>query len=672
MAEVSAKSFLGLLQKSGLCDKAELKASISELFKKVGGSSVKLDQLTEHLLENGLVSEWHLKKLMSGKYKGFFLGKYKLIRHLGTGGMSTVYLAEHTIFNQQRAVKVLPRDRIADKTFLQRFYREGRAAAALNHRNIVRVYDIDHEGDTHFLVMEYVKGEDIYEKVKRGGPLPCDKAIDYMIQTMTGLQHAHDNDLVHRDIKPANLLVTPDGDLKVLDLGLALFQEDDGSLTVMHNERVLGTADYLSPEQAVDSHNIDYRADIYSAGCTLYFMLTGKPPFPEGTIAQRIAKHQTKEPESIKNFRDDCPATLLDVVHKMMQKKPEKRFSSCDALAAVLRQIGDALIIGTPAIKTGIEKSTDVASVNVDTTASATPATRGGRHGAKKSAPTKKSAATVDRRDVNSKPNREAIATDRVTEKNRVQGKQPGSQARNRGSAAKAASSAGVPVKRPAENARRKPKVSQPVDSVDPQREGVSRKSEPENRPRSSQANTQRKSPDMAAAIKPADVSGSGAAKPKTGASKGRKSKKSLPVEGNRSAIMDITRKPIVDESELTMVLPRESDESEAVDVRELRSFVAQNRTPRKASAKPKRNSGKDQLILAGFVIGMLLLLGLVLWIAISFVNDKPDVDSSQEAYARPTVQQLTGPVPVSLADNPCHANCNRSFNASQYYVLKS
>ena len=330
MPEVSAKSFLGLLQKSGLCDQAELKASINDLFKKANSSAVKLDQLTQHLLEEELISEWHLKKLLSGKYKGFFLGKYKLIRHLGTGGMSTVYLAQHTIFNQQRAIKVLPRDRVADKTYLERFYREGRAAAALNHRNIVRVYDIGNEGNTHYLVMEYVKGEDLYDKIKRDGPLAYDKAVDYTIQAMTGLQHAHENDLVHRDIKPANLLVTPDGDVRILDLGLALFQEEDTSLTVMHNERVLGTADYLSPEQAVDSHNVDHRSDIYSAGCSLYFMLTGKPPFHEGTIAQRLARHQSREPEDIRSYRQDCPESLVDVVHKMMRKKPEDRFQHCD------------------------------------------------------------------------------------------------------------------------------------------------------------------------------------------------------------------------------------------------------------------------------------------------------------------------------------------------------
>ncbi len=369
MSEVTAKSFLNILNQSGIVASDQLRPSLAELKSKSGGKPIKLNQLTQHLIDAGLITQWHCQKLLNGRYKGFFLGKYKLLQHLGTGGMSTVYLAQHTIFSQQRAIKVLPKKRIDDKTYLDRFYREGRAAASLNHKNIVRVYDIANEGNTHYLVMEYVEGTDIYNMVKQSGPLAFPVVVDYMIQALSGLQHAHENHLVHRDIKPANLLVTPDGVVKILDLGLALFREEAASLTVMHNEKVLGTADYLSPEQAVDSHNIDQRADIYSLGCTVYYMLTGHPPFGEGTIAQRIAMHQSCQPTSVSEYRRDCPESLKQVCAKMMAKNPDDRFQSCNELKTRMLRISEEL--STAITQTSITPAT--ASPPAATPAAAKP-----------------------------------------------------------------------------------------------------------------------------------------------------------------------------------------------------------------------------------------------------------------------------------------------------------
>ncbi len=327
MAVASGKSFIAILERSGIVAPEELEPALGTLDKNAIDQPAGLEQLKRHLVESGLITEWQCKKLSAGKYKGFFLGKYKLLRHLGSGGMSTVYLAENKITGQKRAIKVLPRKNVNDKSFLERFYREARAAAALNHPNIVRVYDIAAIDKTHFMVMEYVEGIDLYEMVKRDGPLPFEAALGHTRQAAIGLQHAHDRNLVHRDIKPANLLLSEGGTVKILDLGLALLTaEDEESLTIMHNERVMGTADYLSPEQAVNSHEVDQRTDIYSLGCTLYFLLTGQPPFPSGTLAQRIAMHQTKEPEAIENIRQDCPAPIVQFCKRMMQKKPEDRF----------------------------------------------------------------------------------------------------------------------------------------------------------------------------------------------------------------------------------------------------------------------------------------------------------------------------------------------------------
>ena len=327
MAVASGKSFIAILERSGIVAPEELEPALETLDKNTIDQPAGLEQLKRYLVESGLITEWQCKKLSAGKYKGFFLGKYKLLRHLGSGGMSTVYLAENKITGQKRAIKVLPRKNVNDKSFLERFYREARAAAALNHPNIVRVYDIAAIDKTHFMVMEYVEGIDLYEMVKRDGPLPFEAALGHTRQAAIGLQHAHDRNLVHRDIKPANLLLSEGGTVKILDLGLALLTaEDEESLTIMHNERVMGTADYLSPEQAVNSHEVDQRTDIYSLGCTLYFLLTGQPPFPNGTLAQRIAMHQTKEPEAIVNIRQNCPAPIVQFCKRMMQKKPEDRF----------------------------------------------------------------------------------------------------------------------------------------------------------------------------------------------------------------------------------------------------------------------------------------------------------------------------------------------------------
>jgi serine/threonine-protein kinase len=334
----SAKSFLKLLDKSGIVEESRLKDTLAELSRQAAGRTVETQELVDHLVNAQLITPWHVEKLMAGKYKGFFLGKYKLLGHLGTGGMSAVYLAEHKISGNRRAIKVLPRKNVSDASYLDRFYREGKAAASLDHPNVVRIYDICSDSNTHYMVMEHVQGTDLYQTVKQNGPLKIKDAVHAIIQACRGLAHAHQRELVHRDIKPANLLRMKDGTVKILDLGLALFNlgEDDESLTVLHNEKIMGTADYLSPEQAVNSHEVDHRADIYSLGCTLYYILTGHPPFPTGSLAQRIAMHQSKQPPSVIVSRADCPQPLAEICHAMMAKRPEHRYQTCDDLVAEL------------------------------------------------------------------------------------------------------------------------------------------------------------------------------------------------------------------------------------------------------------------------------------------------------------------------------------------------
>lgn len=343
MSDLSAKSFLGLVQKSGVVPEDRLKQALAELSKLAAGKPVHLDQLTQFMIAEGLITKWQYEKLLTRKFKGFFLGQYKLLSLLGTGGMSTVYLAQHTLSGQQRAIKVLPRTRVNDKSYLDRFLREGRAAASLNHPNIVRIYDLANDEDVYYMVMEYVPGMDLHQKVQEQGPAKVEDALRYLEQAAEGLAHAHARNIVHRDIKPANLLLTTEGTIKILDLGLALVSEGQESLTLLHNEKVMGTADYLAPEQAVDSHNVDPRADIYSLGCTFYFLLTGQPPFPEGTIAQRIAMHQSREPKSPRELRPDCPPLVEALCLKLMKKSPGDRIQSCERLVQAIQKCRVAL-----------------------------------------------------------------------------------------------------------------------------------------------------------------------------------------------------------------------------------------------------------------------------------------------------------------------------------------
>ncbi len=334
---LSLSSFAGLLRRSGLMDSVRIDQLVAD-YRERAGDATNGTEFASQLVQQGQLTTWQARKLLQGKTKGFRLGKYRLLSQLGKGGMSTVYLAEHLVMRRQCAVKVLPTKQTRDPSALGRFHREAQAVAALDHPNIVRAYDVDQETEAgteiHFLVMEYVEGANLQQVVEEKGPLPLPVAVDYIMQAAAGLSHAHVAGLIHRDIKPTNLLVDNQGVVKLLDLGLARFfdESDQESLTIDHNQKVLGTADYLSPEQAVDSHRVDARADIYSLGCTFYYLLSGQAPFPEGTLAQRLLAHQTREPAPITNFRKDLPLGVIGLLERMMAKNPDQRFSSAKEL----------------------------------------------------------------------------------------------------------------------------------------------------------------------------------------------------------------------------------------------------------------------------------------------------------------------------------------------------
>ncbi len=289
-------------------------------------------------MREGLLTRFQVEQLLAGKWRNFILsGKYKVLGPLGSGGMGHVYLCEHQIMRRRVAVKVLPL-RAGDHAALERFHREARAVAQLKHNNIVGGYDIDRDGKLHFLVMEYIDGNTLQKIIKQGGPMDPVRAAHYIRQAALGLQHAHEAGLVHRDVKPSNLLLDRSGTIKMLDLGLArFFNEEADDLSKRHGDTPVGTMDYMAPEQAINSHQVDIRADIYSLGATFYFLLAGQSPFQGRTAVQKLMCHQRERPRPLHELRPQVPEELSAIVERMMAKDPAERYQTpaevSDALA---------------------------------------------------------------------------------------------------------------------------------------------------------------------------------------------------------------------------------------------------------------------------------------------------------------------------------------------------
>src|SRR5262245_56404965 len=282
--------FLDLVQRSDLIPSNRWAEFLSRLTRTELLTRTPND-LAQQLIQEGYLTDFQAEQLLQGKYRGFNVGKYKVLERLGVGAMGTVYLCEHPGMRRRVAIKVLPASLASNPSILARFQREAKAMAAIDHVNLVQAHDIDQDGQMHFLVMDYVDGVNLQQLVLRVGALNPLRAANYIRQAAQGLQHAHEAGLVHRDIKPGNLLVDRTGIVRILDLGLArFFHDNEDMLTVQYDDKVmLGTVDYVAPEQVRDSHNVDIRADIYSLGATFYFLLSGQPMFPEGTKPQKLA-----------------------------------------------------------------------------------------------------------------------------------------------------------------------------------------------------------------------------------------------------------------------------------------------------------------------------------------------------------------------------------------------
>jgi serine/threonine protein kinase len=335
-APSTVDEFLDVVRKSGLVEETALAGFLEAVAAAPPDTPT---DLASAMLRAGLLTRFQAQQLLLGRSRGFTLGgKYRVLEFLGAGGMGSVYLCEHTAMRRWVAVKVLPADQGKDSSsYVERFYREARASAALDHPNIVRAFDVDHDGKLHFLVMEYVDGVSLQQLVERHGPLDPVRAAHYLCQVALGLQHAHEAGLVHRDVKPANLLLDRTGTVKVLDLGLARFFHEDDGLSKKYDENVLGTTDYLAPEQVIDG-KVDIRADIYALGASFYFCLTGSTLFGPGTTAAKLVWQRVRKPRPIRELRPEVPAEMAELIEeKMLAKEPEDRFQEpaevCAALA---------------------------------------------------------------------------------------------------------------------------------------------------------------------------------------------------------------------------------------------------------------------------------------------------------------------------------------------------
>ncbi len=299
--------------------------------------------LAAEMCRRDLLTYYQAEQLLAGRAAELVLGKYRLLDRLGSGGMGQVFRAYHRILQSVRAVKIIHPDCLTSREAIQRFFREARAVAALKHPNIVVAHDADQEGDRCYFVMEYVPGIDLAHLVKERGALPVGEACDYARQAALGLQHAHDKGMVHRDIKPGNILLSrEDGVVKILDLGLARLRDPGasalaGEVPLTAQGMMMGTPDFMAPEQAEDSGGVDIRADVYSLGCTLYQLLSGSVPFPGGSLGEKLRKHYAEMPAPLTQRRPEVPPALSAVVERMMAKRPDQRYQTPGEVAEALR-----------------------------------------------------------------------------------------------------------------------------------------------------------------------------------------------------------------------------------------------------------------------------------------------------------------------------------------------
>jgi serine/threonine-protein kinase len=352
--QIDSQTFLKRVRSSGLVTDGELREAVKDLPETNRGKVV-----ARALVQRGLLTKFQAQLLLANRTTGFFLGQYRILDQLGQGGMGRVYKAMHTSMGRVVALKVLAPQHVKTPKARELFKREVRAAGTLAHPNIVTAYDASFADGRYYLVMEYVDGPNLEQLVRDRGPLPAGLACELARQVALGLQHAHEKGMVHRDVKPSNLLVqTPGGGpcvVKILDFGLARLHTPaaglptDGTILTPDNT-VMGTPDYLSPEQSRSLHDVDIRSDLYSLGCTLYFLLTGSVPFVGGNTLTKIIRHASEEAVPVEEIRLDVPAAVAALVRKLMAKDPAGRFQTPAEVAAALAPLAAAGAVERPAL----------------------------------------------------------------------------------------------------------------------------------------------------------------------------------------------------------------------------------------------------------------------------------------------------------------------------------
>jgi serine/threonine protein kinase len=328
----STIEFVDLVRRSGIIPAKQF----NQFLEAINDPPQSPSRLAAVLIRRGLLTHFQARLLLAGKFRGFRVGAYVIREQLGQGGMGAVYLAEHETLRRKVALKVLAKADVAGPAGVERFLREARATAALDHPNIVRLYDVGRQGPMHYLVMEYVEGQTLEQILAARGPIPCGRAVEYVAQAAAGLQHAYEKGFVHRDVKPANLMLARDGTVKILDMGLARSFGTDERLTDRLDEGViLGTADFISPEQAINDPDVDIRADIYSLGASFFTLVTGRPPF-EGNTTQKLLQHQMRPAPFLCDVDPTFQPQLAEVVAVMMAKRPEDRLQTPAEVIAAL------------------------------------------------------------------------------------------------------------------------------------------------------------------------------------------------------------------------------------------------------------------------------------------------------------------------------------------------
>jgi serine/threonine protein kinase len=298
--------------------------------------------LARELMQRGWLTPFQVNQIFRGEGKDLILDQYLLLERLGEGAMGLVYKARHTTMGRLAALKVIRRERLANAKAIRRFQREIRAVSQLSHPNVVTAYDASQVNGTHYIAMEYIEGMDLARVVKARGPLPIAAALSFVRQTASCLQYLHERNMVHRDIKPSNLLLTADSTtIKVLDLGLARVNDvsEDAPSHITLEGFVVGTADYMAPEQARNSHAADIRSDLYSLGCTFYFLLVGSVPYPAKGLQQKLVQHQFTAIPAVETKRPEVPASVSVVIRRLMAKNPDERYQIPAELAYDLGHI---------------------------------------------------------------------------------------------------------------------------------------------------------------------------------------------------------------------------------------------------------------------------------------------------------------------------------------------